>query len=170
MRVALALFALLLAGCSSPSSSVDARQQDVSATAASTPWTISAEGTMGWIAAAGTHMFAGDLIVGARSHEQCPEVSFLVPPGSSALRLSLEAGSGPATVAIGGPDGVTYVTEPLEDAAAFEAPDPTPGVWQIELKPLGAMVDERRVLAVEVEGSGTPPLPLVLQPDADCLA
>lgn len=171
MRVPLALLLALvlpLAGCATPGASVAPAAGDTEA-APEAPWSLADEGTLGWVAAAGAHVYAADLIVGVRSHDQCPEVSFVVPAGASALRVAVARGVGPATVSLSGPAAVTYVTEPVE-TPTFDVDSPDAGVWTVELKPMGVLAQETRALLVEVHGNASaPPAALRLQPDADCL-
>lgn len=173
MRILLAVAStlpLLLAGCASEAPGVDAATiGTASRDAADAPWALAAEGTLGWVAGAGAHVYAGDLIVGVRSHDQCPRATWTVPEGATRLVVELGAGPGPVNLAVGGAKEVSYTTTPDGSAVSVEAAGADAGVWSAELKPVGVAASQTRPLRVLLEGSGAAPSALTLQPDPDCL-
>lgn len=172
LRCAHATFLLvpmvLLAGCAAPAASVDTAAAEDTATATLAPWKVEAEGSLGWVAGAGLHVFAADLIVGVRSHDQCPRVSWVVPAQVDTMTIVVAEGAGPIKLALGEPAGVTYMDQVDGAEAQFHVLTPDEGIWSLELKPEGVALPQTRALTLTLEGSGTAPT-LVLQPDVDCL-
>lgn len=168
---------LLSAGClGSAGPSEDGRVQPASVNATvddGEPWTLEGNVSLGWIAAAGTHAAAGDTIVGVRSHDQCPSVSFVVPAGANTVSITFTpslvgSGAGTYTVAIASPDAVTYISPPISEAS-FEDEEPEAGPWVIELKPQGATVNQTWPFEIVVDGDREAPSELGLTKDGDCL-
>lgn len=142
------------------------------APAGDAPWNATGAATLGWILGAGEHVFLGDLVVGVKSHEQCPSASFVVPAGTSRLRIALGPGQGvgPYVVSVSSPDGVTYARHVVPAAVEHEAEDPPAGVWRVEVKPSGATANQRLDVQVEMGGvGGGAPAEVLMQLDPDCL-
>lgn len=136
-------------------------------------WEQAGNVSLGWVAAAGAHSFAGDSIVGVRSHDQCPSVSFVVPEAADQVQITFEpsvvgSGVGTYTVAISSPEAVTYLSPPASEPEFTEEAPPA-GPWAIELKPRGATVNQVWPFEVTFEGNGTAPDQVELVKDRDCL-
>lgn len=164
---------VLLAGCADPAavgSSAVGPLADATITQAEL---IERSTQLGWVVAAGAHQFAGDTIVGVKSHEQCPAVSFVVPAHARDLHLTVGPGAGVGAykIAFSWPGGVAYASVLMPAPIEFEEAAPVQGIWRVEAKPEGAVVQQTWALAVGMDASAEEVAgdESFFVPDSDCL-
>lgn len=166
--LALLACSLLIVGCATPNgATIDAASAEGLPSAA---WNLTAEVSLGYIAAAGIQSPDGDFVVGLTSEEQCPEARFIVPQGTNSVSAVVvsEATPNPHKIALSSPNSTTYQDVIPPDEFSHIESNPIPGLWGVRIYPMGASTNSRWTATVTVAGTGTAPDVLDIQTEISC--